>query len=354
MRNRREGSKNMKISIIVPVYNAAPYLRECLDSLVGQTWKDIEVILINDGSTDESGAICESYLADPRVIYHHQRNAGVSIARNAGLDLATGEYICFVDADDWLEPDALERLQNESADIVIYNFYHGDKKHKEPLTDGVYPPEALYPKMISYVDEQGNIAYTFHSIWMRLFRRALLQAHQIRFEPRYHNGEDLLFTFQATMKAETIRVRCGDYLYHYRAVQTSQTNSYVKNFWALRKEIIAQLYDLIQVDTLKEQMPLRIFSWAVTGIENELRYAQGTRENIHAIVTDPVCDLFRGKLDAAQLSEKNQKYYRFICRHDARGLWEDYQRQIRAKKRRKTILRIKRAVRKLLPGHDKS
>lgn len=108
---------NMKVSIIVPVYNAAPYLRECIDSLVNQTWKDIEVILVNDGSTDASGEICESYLDDPRVIYYYQVNAGVSAARNAGLDLATGKYICFVDSDDWLELDAIERLQNENADV---------------------------------------------------------------------------------------------------------------------------------------------------------------------------------------------------------------------------------------------
>lgn len=335
----------MKVSIIVPVYNAAPYLRECIDSLVGQTWQNIEVILINDGSTDESGAICESYLADPRVIYHHQQNAGVSTARNAGLDLATGEYICFVDADDWLESDALERLQNESADIVIYNFFHGERKHEEPLTDGVYPPEALYPKMISYVDEQGNIAYTFHNIWMRLFKRSLLEEHHIRFEPQHHNGEDLLFTFEATMKADTISVRRSEYLYHYRAVQTSQTNSYVKNFWELRKKIIEEIYDLIQADILREQMPLRIFSWAVTGIENELRHPQGCKDRIRQIVLDPVCDVFKGKLDIPRFSEKNQRFYQQICEQNFNGIWMDHQRQTRMNKRKKMIKRVKRAIR---------
>lgn len=337
----------MKVSIIVPIYNAAPYLRECIDSLVGQTWQDIEVILVNDGSTDDSASICESYASDPRVIYHYQKNAGVSAARNAGLDLATGDYICFVDSDDWLELDALERLKDETADIVIYNFYQGDKKHQEPLTDGIYPKEALYPKMISYLDDKGDIAYIFHNVCMRLFRRQLVEDHHIRFNPQYHNGEDLLFTFAATMKADTISVRSSEYLYHYRPVQNSQTNSYIRNYWELRKKIIEEIYNLIQSDVLIDQMPLRIFSWAVNGITNELRYQHGTQENIRAIVTDPVCDVFRGKLDASRLNEKNQRYYQRLCDRDADSIWKDHQRQVREKKRKKAVKRIKRAIRKI-------
>lgn len=338
----------MKVSIIVPVYNAEQYLRPCIDSLVGQTWKDIEVILINDGSTDGSGAICESYCTDPRVIYRAQKNAGVSAARNAGLDLATGEYICFVDSDDWLEPDALERLQNETADIVIYNFFKGEQKHSEPMADGLYTRDQLYPKMISYPDEAGEVSYQFHTIWMRLFRRSFLEAHHIRFDRQHHNGEDLLFTYAATMKAQTISVRCSEYLYHYRPVQTSQTNSYIHNYWNLRKKIIEEIYALVPAEVLDEQMPLRVFSWVVTGIQNELRYQQGNKDNIRQIITDPLCDLFKGKLDVSGLNEKNQTFYRQICSEDVNGIWRDHQRQVRQKKRRKAVKQIKRAIRKVL------
>lgn len=340
----------MKISIIVPVFNAAPYLRECIDSLVGQTWKDIEVILINDGSTDESGVICESYLADPRVIYHHQQNAGVSAARNAGLDLATGDYICFVDSDDWLELDALELLQNEKTDIVIYNFYHGDRKHQEPISDGIYSRDALYPNMISYIDENGNVSYVFHNIWMRLFRRELIENHKIRFSRQYHNGEDLLFTFAATMKASTISVRCSEYLYHYRPVENSQTTSYIKNYWPLRKKIIDEIFEMIESDDLKKQMPLRIFSWAVSGIENELRYKQGKKEEIREIVLDPICNLFKGKLDTSRLNEKNRRYYMQICDGDYKGIWRDHQKEELRRKKRRLVRRVKNAIKKLLGG----
>ena len=338
----------MKVSIIVPIYNAAPYLYDCIDSLVRQTWKDIEVILVNDGSTDESGAICESYLVDPRVIYHHQQNAGVSAARNMGLSLATGEYICFVDSDDWLETDAIERLQNETADIVIYNFYHGKAKHYEPLEDGEYKCEELFPKMISYIDERGDISFLFHNIWMRLFKKNLIEEHSIRFDLQYHNGEDLLFTYEATMKAETISVRCSEYLYHYRPVHNSQTTSYIKNYWVLRKKIIDEIFKMIESDDLINQMPLRIFSWAVTGIENELRYEQGRKEKVREIVVDSICDIFKGKLDASRLNEKNRRYYLQICDGDYKGIWHDHQKAEFCRKKRRTTKNIKSTIKKFL------
>lgn len=330
----------MTISIIIPVHNAERYLQKCLNSIVGQTRKDIEIIIVNDGSTDSSAAICEAYLSDPRVIYRYQENAGVSAARNKGLSLATGEYICFVDSDDWLELDALERLQNETADIVIFNFYHGESTHCEPLPDGIYTNEELFPNMISYIDDNGNVTYVFHNIWMRLFKRSLLETHHIRFNPQYHNGEDLLFTFEATMKAETISVRCSEYLYHYRPAQNSQSTSYIRNYWPLRKQIIAELFAMMESDILIAQMPLRIFSWAVTGIENELRFPEGSKKNIREIVLDPVSDVFKHKLDVTGLNEKNKTYYKRICDGDYSGIWKDYQK-------RKIRRRIRGLIKKL-------
>lgn len=344
----------MKVSIIVPVYNAAPYLRECIDSLVGQTWRDIEVILINDGSTDESGAICESYLHDPRVIYHYQENAGLSNARNTGLDLATGDYICFVDSDDWLELDAIEKLQNEDADIVIYNFTQGNKQHSEPLMDGVYPRESLYPKMISYVDEMGNVSYIFHNVWMRLFRRKLLEDHHIRFNPQYQNGEDLLFTFAATMKADTISVRCSEYLYHYRPTPNSLTTAYIRNYWTLRKKIIEEINGMIHSDVLKEQMPLRIFSWIVTGIENELRYKQGRKDNVRKIVTDLYVNLFKGKLDVSGLNERNRMYYSRICNGDYNKIWREHHGKELRRKIKRSAKRVKILLRNLFSESARS
>lgn len=337
-----------RISIIVPIYNAEQYLRECLDSLVNQTLRDVEIILINDGSTDGSGVICESYCDDPRVIYRCQSNAGPSAARNLGLSLATGDYIGFVDSDDWLELDAMERLRNESADIVLYNFFRGDERHADVGEDGLFQTKELYPNMLAYVNDHGTVAYTDHNLWMRLFRRKLIEDNGIRFDPRFNNGEDLLFTLHAALKSETTSVRSSDYLYHYRQTQSSLTSRYVFNFWPLRKQIIAELLAIIQDENLLQQMPLRIFSWAVAGIENELRYPQGSLEQIRRIVDDPICDTFKGKLDSDRFNEKNQRYYHYLCDSDADGIWQDHQRRIRFRKRQKLAKHIKQRIKNLL------
>ena len=116
------------ISIIVPVYKAEPFLRKCLDSLINQTYKDIEIILIDDGSPDKSGEICNHYVKiDKRIKVIHQENGGVSVARQTGLDAAKGEYIIHADPDDWVEPTMCEELlkiaSNEDADMVICDFW---------------------------------------------------------------------------------------------------------------------------------------------------------------------------------------------------------------------------------------
>ena len=107
-----------KISVVIPVYNVAPYLQKCIESVRKQTYTNLEIILINDGSTDESGAICDKYkLLDDRIIVIHQKNAGQAVARNKGIDRASGEWIAFLDSDDWIEPEMYQSL----IDIAISN-----------------------------------------------------------------------------------------------------------------------------------------------------------------------------------------------------------------------------------------
>lgn len=104
------------ISVIVPVFNVAPYLRKCLDSILNQTYENLEIIIINDGSTDGSGSVCDEYKKDERVKVFHTENRGLSAARNKGLDEANGDWIGFVDSDDWIEPDMYEVLQKKAED----------------------------------------------------------------------------------------------------------------------------------------------------------------------------------------------------------------------------------------------
>lgn len=342
----------MKVSIIIPVYNAERYLKKCLDSVVGQTESDIELIIVNDGSKDGSASICKQYLTDSRVKYYYQENAGPAVAMNFGLSVAIGEYVWFVDADDWIEEDAVERLINETSDMVIFNFYRGyAQKHNEPIPDGIYDYEGIqnviYPYLLSYIDSAGDVNYIFHNTWMRLYKRVFLKENNISFVPSVRNGLDLLFTFEATVKAKNISVKFNDYLYHYMPADKSMTSSYVEKYWERRKEIIKNMYELIPSNILYDQMPLRIFSWAVTGIENELKYTQGRKENIRAIVTDPICDTFKWKLDISRLNETNQKYYEQICNEDVNGIWLTYKKRKIKSKYRNMIKKFKRFVKKI-------
>ena len=115
------------VSIIVPVFNVEKYLRQCLDSILGQTFNQFEVIIVNDGSTDNSGAICQEYEArDNRIVYLEKENGGVSEARNLGLDFATSEYIIFIDSDDWIEPTYVEVLYEKIEEYQACLLYTSD------------------------------------------------------------------------------------------------------------------------------------------------------------------------------------------------------------------------------------
>ena len=122
-----------KISIIVPVYNVENYVSKCLDSIINQSYKNLEIIIINDGSTDKSGEICEYYSAkDDRMVLIHQKNQGVSMARNNALDIAAGDYIGFIDSDDWIAPDMYSTLYKNAieydADISMCNLCYAHPK----------------------------------------------------------------------------------------------------------------------------------------------------------------------------------------------------------------------------------
>ncbi|MDR2753766.1 MAG: glycosyltransferase, partial [Oscillospiraceae bacterium] len=134
--------KNPAVSVIVPVYNAAAYLPDCLASVAGQSFCNFELLLIDDGSTDESPALCDSFAqTEPRARVLHQANAGPSLARNAGIDAARGTYITFVDADDWLHPHMLARLvrraEDSGAELVQCRAF-------EALPDGTVHKSEIY------------------------------------------------------------------------------------------------------------------------------------------------------------------------------------------------------------------
>lgn len=135
--SKDEKMKNPTLSIIIPVYNKGNYLAKCLTSIIGQSYKNLEVILINDGSTDNSEEIAQRYQTiDQRIKVHTFPNSGVSAARNRGIAITQGEFILFIDADDWIEPDYLQRImqhtEQEKADIYIWGITKDTKRNNTP------------------------------------------------------------------------------------------------------------------------------------------------------------------------------------------------------------------------------
>ena len=215
------------LSIIVPVYNTARYLHQCLDSLTSQSFSDIEVLLIDDGSCDESGHICdECALIDKRIKVFHKENGGVSSARNIGIDNASGEWVMFVDSDDIIPPFALERLiecTNEGIDMSLGGYRKFDDKNDNIETviveePGLYSAEQCIDSFIAPLKWSGD--------WQRymvnrIFRLSIINAYHLRFRTDLHYKEDGLFLLQYLGKCTNDIIFISDIVYLYRQVPNS-------------------------------------------------------------------------------------------------------------------------------------
>lgn len=194
------------ISIIVPIYKVEKYLPRCIDSLINQTYKNIEIILVDDGSPDECSRICDKYAArDERIVVIHQKNAGVSSARNAGLKAAKGDYIGFCDPDDWTAPEMYEELlhamKDYAADLSVcgYNYYDEENSVDVKRLYKERDPEVLDQRSI--MDRMCDIPPSIrHGVWNKLFLKSVLRDQQL--EEKIHYSEDVLFLTDYLCKIE--------------------------------------------------------------------------------------------------------------------------------------------------------
>ena len=213
-------SENMAlISIIIPVYNVADYLSRCIKSVLSQSYTNIEVILIDDGSTDGSCGICDDYAGkDDRIKVIHQQNDGVSSARNAGIDIATGEYIGFVDSDDWIEPDMYEKLFNAvngSGKRIAVCGYVEEREGNKYSLNWLCPELAGVVSRDTVLHDIAYVSYFGQSMCNKLFSRSLFESdYPTRVDTGLHVGEDALFVIGAFLKTDGL-VYVPESLYHY-------------------------------------------------------------------------------------------------------------------------------------------
>lgn len=230
------------LSVIIPVYQAEQVLEKCIDSVLAQSFQDLEIILVDDGSTDRSGVICDNYAKqDSRIKVIHKKNAGVSAARNSGLSLASGEYIAFVDSDDYLEPNMYQSMMDKmlkyNCDVVmcdcIKDFSDYSEVYTHNIRAGYYSKEQLYTEYYPHLLIMENVEYPpTISNWLLLFRSKLHSGKEI---PRYIEdvrfSEDLLFGAQLLYAADSFYYMKGENLYHYWMNPKSVTHTFVPDKW---------------------------------------------------------------------------------------------------------------------------
>lgn len=215
-----------KISIIIAVYNVKDYISKCIESVLNQTYENLEIIIVNDGSTDTSGEICECYSKkDDRIILMQQENQGSAVARNNALDVASGEYIGFVDSDDWIEPDMFYTLYNivieHGADISICNFYYANMAQNGEIA--LYAGEC--EKNITIMENEDKMTYYFNYIiysivpWNKLYNKTLF--NEIRFTCN-KIVDDAFTTYKLIDKANRM-IAIPDCKYYYLQRSTAVT-----------------------------------------------------------------------------------------------------------------------------------
>lgn len=211
---------SQKISVVVPIYNAEQFLFSCLDSIHEQTYNDFEVWLVDDGSLDGSGKICDQYTeVDSRFHVIHQENTGVSSARNAGLRASDGDYICFVDADDWLERDYLKRLKDSfrpGVELAMCGHSLSDGSVCRPRGWNGGNGLMTGDEALAFV-----VSDRFSSVWNKMFRLDRIREMNLMFDPAVSVGEDLLFVFEYLKGCAGGLCYFPESLYHYRQSEDS-------------------------------------------------------------------------------------------------------------------------------------
>ena len=323
---------NPKISVIVPVYNIERYLLDCLESIASQTLDGIQVLLIDDGSQDCSGQICRDFIVShPNFEYYHKENGGTASARNVGLAHAKGEYIGFVDSDDWIEPDMFEimyqAIKHAEADIV-YCKMPGLTDYVD-LPTGIYRNEEIcneiYPALLPHVVASGTFRTVDWGNWSRLYRRTMIHDNGICFYEKSRRCEDFAFSVECALHATVYVVLDAGELYHYRPNENSKSRSYTKNMWQSIRSLMTYMVEITAKCTtydFSNAMQMCIFYFCTQVIHNEMRNLQKSWQvkKIREVVSDPLCINAINVISSAGMNQHYTALYNLVKTENAMGL----------------------------------
>lgn len=279
-------------SVIVPIYKVESYLEKCVDSILGQTFSDFELLLIDDGSPDGCPAMCDAYATkDPRVRVIHKENGGLVSTRNTGIHAAIGEYICYVDGDDWIAPDLLETaytqaIREHKAEIFIFGivkkFADRDENIVTDLPEGLYHRESLRrdicPHMMYDASKPFCKGLIFPAACNKIYKRTLLLEHYCT-DTRIRMGEDNAFVYECVWYAESVCI-CNRILYFYNRLNE---NAIGNSYDAGRFENNQLLTDYIQQrlggqdPVLDEQINAFKAYWLIMAVFHEIKSGRPIR-----------------------------------------------------------------------------
>ena len=286
------------VSVIVPVYNVEKYLKQCVDSWLAQDYSPLEIILVDDQSTDSSGSICDKYASDyPNVKVLHVQNGGPNRACYEGLMISTGQYIVFCDSDDWVDADMISRMaelvdtESENKKIVCCNYIiereSGKKKYcRHGAKPGVYLGEDLEQKIKKHIIGQENRVVSM-SRCMKLFSRELLTENVDLWDFKLRMGDDMTIVIPAICDADEIVIMEDAFFYHYRFLNSSLVHKYddglYQNIQLLRDRIYAVLnakrdHRIYEIDVEREYTYLLMLV-----LKNEIRGNRNYLKNIMQI-----------------------------------------------------------------------
>lgn len=327
---------NPFLSVIIPVYNAKSYLTRCLDSLLDQTFTDFEAILVDDGSTDDSAALCDGYAEkDHRFHCIHKENGGHTSARQAGLRQAVGTYVAFVDSDDWINPAMYQTMcgaaKDTGADMVCCNYTavtpKGDILCRASFPEGLYEKEQLeeqvYPRML-----YSGTYFTYGAapnLWNKLFRRELLTKNLYPVPLSLKLGEDALVSYICLLESSRVYF-CGDFFYYYQSTASSLTHNMDEN--RLREnrtlfDAFLSIIDLSVYPCMERQLHYYfVYQCLLTYVPvfSHMPASHGRRVFLDECAYPPIKKAFRA-VKIHHINGLHNKLYALCIRHRLYGLF---------------------------------
>lgn len=281
------------VSIIVPVYNVEKYLNVCIESIVNQTYTNLEIILVDDGSKDKSGQLCEKWKsADQRIQVIHKENAGLGFARNSGLDIATGDYVMYIDSDDYISKNMVQKLLDtaeitgsdtvfcglvrvmEDGRMIPMPAYYENKSFKgNEIIDDVLL------EMVGSKPECSNDANLFMSVWHAIYSRKIIEKYSIRFpSERIVMCEDIMYHIDYLRRASCVTY-IKDPLYYYRVNPKSLSQVYDESRFKRQKELSIEIKSSLSKFVNAEKIDLHENRRFLGGVRSQILAIAGSKEN---------------------------------------------------------------------------